>query len=504
MQRRHLLQTLLAAGSAPLFVRHACADSTARFDLGVASGCPRPQTVVLWTMLTGADLPPAVTVDWELAEDEAFTRIAARGRFEALAADAHSVHAEPRGLRPDRWYWYRFTALGQRSIVGRTRTAPAADARVERLDFAVASCQHHEVGRYAAWADVTAQELDVVLFMGDYIYEGGANASAPLERRHRGGTCRTLEGYRQRYAQYKADPQLQAAHAHLPWILLWDDHETSNDWAASQSQDLDPDFELRREAAAKAYWEAMPLPLSRRPHGTRLLMHERYDWGSLARLISLDDRQFRDPQVCPGPHHRGGSAHVRADACPALFDEKRTMLGADQEAWLAASWDRDRPWNLLLQQTLMAQMNWQDAPAQPPIHWTDGWDGYAPARRRLLDEMQAAGASNAVVLGGDVHANYVADIKRRYDEASPVIAAEFCATSVTSRGWKQSRIDRLLAHNPHVHYGRDERGTQRFTLRAGRLEMQARSVRDIWNPDSAIEVTARFAVEAGRAGVQRA
>ena len=380
MHRRQLLALAASGSLAPAFVRHAGAADLPRFALGVASGQPHAQGMVLWTRLTGPDLPPQVDVAWELAEDEAFTRIAARGVEQAVAPDAHSVHAEPAGLQPARWYWYRFTALGQRSDVGRTRTAPAPDARVGRLDFAIASCQRYDVGHYAAWRHAAAEPLDLVLFLGDYIYEY-ASAFNPV-RRVDGGKVRTLSGYRQRYAQYKSDPALQAAHAACPWLLVWDDHEVDNDYAGLQGQDLQLNFAAQRAAAYQAYWEHMPLPKATRPLDGAMRMFGSLDWGSLARIHLLDDRQYRDPQACPPPG-RGGSNTVKLADCADLSDPRRTLLGAEQERWLAGNWSLERPWNLLAQQTLMARYSWQD-PKDVGLFWTDGWDGYASARKRLL------------------------------------------------------------------------------------------------------------------------
>jgi alkaline phosphatase D len=169
--RRHVLTLTAGAALAPWFVRHAMAADTPRFALGIASGHPRADRLVLWTRLTGDPLPERVDVRWELAHDEAFKNIAASGVDVAEAAWAHSVHAEPAGLQPGRWYWYRFTALGQQSAVGRTRTAPAPDAAVSALRFTIASCQRWDHGHYAAWRHMATQELDLVLFLGDYIYE---------------------------------------------------------------------------------------------------------------------------------------------------------------------------------------------------------------------------------------------------------------------------------------------------------------------------------------------
>ncbi len=504
--------TLALAGSlggifVPAFVRHARAADLPRFALGVASGCPRPQGVVLWTRLTGPELPERVDVQWELAHDEAFTQVAARGREVADGAWAHSVHAEPAGLAPGRWYWYRFTALGQRSSVGRTRTAPAADtpAGTQPLRFAIASCHRWDHGHYAAWRHLAQQGrdegLDLVLFLGDYIYESGPVAGRV--RLHEGqGPARSLAQYRARYAQYKSDPALQAAHAAAPWLCVWDDHEVANDYAGLQGQDLEAGFADRRASAYQAYWEHMPFPASARPRGPDMRIHERYDWGRLARIHALDDRQYRDPQACPKPGHGGGNTVWLKD-CDTLADPRRTLLGEPQERWLAQGWSGQHGWNLLAQQTLMARFSWTDPSSDEGAKvWTDGWDGYAPARKRLLEGVQARRVPGVVVLGGDVHSHYVADLRADFDDAkAPVLATEFCGTSITSQGLPQARLDAALPWNPHVKYGRsDERGYMHFTLDAKRLQVQVRVLDDVLKEDSGIRTAARFVVEAGQAG----
>lgn len=498
LSRRQVVGSLLAA---PVFVRHALAADEPRFALGIASGHPRPDRVVLWTRLSGADLPASVDVRWELAHDEAFTQIAAHGTEVAEAAWAHSVHAEPQGLQPGRWYWYRFSALGQRSMAGRTRTAPAADA-LAPLRFSIASCQRFDHNHYAAWRHMATQDLDLVLFLGDYIYEYPSPPTAL--RVHQGTTVLTLDDYRARYAQYKGDPALQAAHALAPWITVWDDHEVENDYAAGMRQGgPDPFFASRRAVAAQAYWEHMPFPKAWRPKGTDLRLYDRYDWGRLARIQTLDDRQYRDVQACPKPNRRGSNT-VPLRECAALVDPRRSLLGERQERWLAEGWDTQRAWNLVAQQTLMARLSWTSTAGGGGTYWTDGWDGYAASRRRLLQGMADRRLPGAVVLGGDVHAHYVADLKADYDdERAPVIASEFCGTSIASHGMAQSRLTAALPHNPHLHYARsDQRGYVSFTLGAKRLDAQLHAVLDPKNPVSEVHVAARFAVELGRPGPQ--
>ncbi len=509
LNRRHLLTGLaaLTAGAAPAYLRHARAADTPRFALGIASGQPQSRTVVLWTMLTGADLPPQVDVAWELAEDEAFQRIAARGSEAARAEDQHSVHAEPQGLAPDRWYWFRFRALGQQSAVGRTRTAPAADARVQQLQYAIASCQRYDVGHYAAWRHAAAEPLDLMVFLGDYLYEYAAAPPANAVRALSGGRVKTLADYRARYALHKSDPALQAAHAAAPWLLVWDDHEVENDYASLQGEFLQADFASQRAAAYQAYWEHLPLPKAARPLNGEMRMHGRLDWGQLARIHLLDDRQMRDVQVCPKQPTRGGSNTVRVADCPALMDHRRSLLGAAQERWLADGWTTDRPWNLVAQQTLMARFSWEEPSAanQGGQFWTDGWDGYPAARRRLLQTVADKRVPGVVVLGGDVHANYVADLKVDFDDArSPVVASEFCGTSITSLGLDNARVAAAKAINPHVHFARsDQRGYVRFKLTPQALQADLMVLDNARDVASAIQLGGRFAVSAGQPGILR-
>lgn len=497
MQRRLWLKAGLAA---PLFVRHARADDLPRFTLGVASGQPRPDGMVLWTRLTGAGLPAHVEVQWELAHDEAFSRIAARGTELAEADWAHSVHAEPAGLEPGRWYWYRFQALGQRSRSGRTRTAPAADAAAS-LRLAIASCQRWDHGHYAAWRHLAGQELDAVAFLGDYIYEYPSVPSAV--RRHQGGLLRTLEQYRARYAQYKSDPSLQDAHAACPWWLVWDDHEVENDYAgAHDTTPLGADMAALRPAAYQAWWEHQPLPKALRPVGMAMRISQRVDWGRLARLHLLDTRQYRDAQACPPLLRSSGSRAVRARDCPALADPARSLLGAAQEHWLAEGWSLEQPWNLLAQQTLMARFG-----SHPDgRYWNDGWDGYPAARARLLGTVAQRQVPGVVVLGGDVHAHHVADLKVDFDDPkAAVVASEFCGTSISSRGRDQRGIDAARALNPHVHLSRgDRRGATVFDIDARQLQARLLSVDDPADPASAVQELARFVVDARRPGPQRA
>ncbi|MET0981581.1 MAG: alkaline phosphatase D family protein [Telluria sp.] len=440
------------------------------FSLGVASGSPLPNAVILWTRILPDPLdaasvsPLALTVRWEVAEDEAFRTVVAKGSAVASPALAHSVHVDATGLRPDRPYWYRFMLGNAVSPVGRTRTAPAPDAMPSMLKLVVASCQHWEFGHYAAHRHIAAAAPDLVAFLGDYIYEWG-----PYQLRHPARAIRsdesfTLAQYRARYAQYKSDPDLQSAHHAAPWIVTWDDHEVANDYAGDIDERLSRDFAARRAAAYQAFYEHMPLRLPPPKDGRfgSLRMFQRYDWGRLARFHMLDNRQYRSPLPCSKPG-RGGSNVVLARACDTLRDPSRTMLGSEQETWLAQGLSSSKArWNILAQQTPMAQSS--GVPVRAPEDgrfWTDGWDGYPVARRRLLDTLVRSGASNPLVLAGDVHTFYASALRRDFNrppsKANPVIAAEFCGTSITSSSRPQARTQENVERNPHMLYGRSDR-----------------------------------------------
>jgi alkaline phosphatase D len=511
--RREFLQALAAVGA-------ACASPALRaqgplrfaddpFRLGVASGYPRPDGAVIWTRIApdiaqangGLDAV-AIPVRWEVARDEKFASIAASGKVDAVPEWAHAVHVEPAGLEADRWYWYRFIAGGAASPVGRLRTAPAAGASPARLRFAFASCQQYEQGWFSAYRHMQGDDLDLVVFLGDYIYE--SSWGREHVRKHNRPEPYTLDDYRARYALYKSDPDLQAAHQAYSWIVTWDDHEVDNDYANDRPEDGMPaaQFLLRRAGAYKAYYEHMPLPSGMRPDGPNMRIYTSLAWGTLANFHIVDDRQYRDHQVCP--KKPGGSTVVDPEVCKEIRDASRSMFGAQQEAWLERGFTASRAqWNILAQQTLMAQSDRKAGDGQR--FWTDGWDGYPAARKRLLESMAATKLANPVVIGGDVHMHYVADLKPDFDdEKSPVVASEFCGTSVTAQGPSQKSVDALLPDNPHIKLARsDHRGYVRATIAGGKFSADLIALDTVKRQDSKASVLARFVVEDGKPGPQR-
>lgn len=481
------------------------------FTLGVASGYPTPDGISLWTRLAPQPLQPDggivvdewVAVTWQVAEDERFARIVAEGRQRAVSEFAHSVHIDVRGLRAGRPYFYRFIAGDEVSAVGRTVTAPAAGSMPERLRFAFGSCQHYEQGYFSAYRQIVEDAPDLMVFLGDYIYENSWGVD--LVRRHCAGEPRELGEYRVRHAQYKTDADLQRVHAAMPWLVTWDDHEVDNDSAGDQSEHLDPRFLLRRAAAYQAYFEHMPLPARMRPRTDgSMRIYTDVAYGDLARFFVLDNRQYRTPQPCPDPFKIGGATTADVATCTQLDDPAATILGDQQERWLLDGLASSRArWNVVAQQTLFTAKD--DDPGPGRKVWTDGWDGYPRSRANIYDTIEQHKVSNPLVVGGDIHATVLADLKRDpWDPASPVLASEVCATSITSQGQPQASYDARLANNPHLRYARsDRRGYCLLTI--GRdAQVDLRAMESVTSRDAGVATLARFAVEGGRPGWRKA
>jgi alkaline phosphatase D len=475
------------------------------FSLGVASGYPHSDSVLIWTRLApslagGGMEPEPAPVRWELAEDEGFKRIVRKGSALALPENAHALRVEVDGLAPARVYHYRFHCADATSATGRTRTAPGAGQADTRLRLAVASCQQYEQGYYVAHRHLAAEDCDLVAFVGDYIYE--SSWGRDHVRKHGTPEPVTLADYRDRYALYKSDADLQAAHAAAPWVTIWDDHEVDNDYAADRSEELDPAFAKRRVAAYKAFFEHMPL----RPSvlladgGVRII--DRLDWGGLAQLHLLDGRQYRSPQACPKPN-RGGSTMVGAE-CTDRLDPALSLLGAEQERWLDQGLGSSRAaWNLIVQTTLFVPA---PAPSRngAPVWWTDGWDGYPAARERLVKSIVERRPANPVILGGDVHCAVHANVHARPESPdSPVVAAEFVCTSITSQGFSSAKASAAMrALNPHIrHHDGMTRGYHLIEIGRDGLQASVRGVETVKRGDSRIATVASARVASGRAGL---
>lgn len=477
------------------------------FALGVASGDPLPDGMVLWTRLapkpleTGGGMPVApVEVAWEVAEDEQLGRVVQRGTVSARPEWAHAVHVEVSGLRPDRWYWYRFTAGGVASPVGRTRTMPAADALPERLRFAFASCQKYDSGFYTAYEHMVREELDLIVHLGDYIYEKGDAKDGV--RKHGQPEIFTVDQYRKRYAVYKADPALQAAHALAPWIVTWDDHEVSNNYAAeiheTPGKYTVAEFLKRRAAAYQAYFEHMPLRRAALPKGPDMLLYRGLGFGRLAAFHVLDTRQYRTDQPL-------GDGMKAPD--PVLLDPKGTILGQRQREWLFNGLERSAAtWNTLAQQVPVARIDRQAGPGEELS--MDKWTGYEHDRRALLRHFRDRKISNPVVITGDVHANWANELATDFDPMEKRnVATEFVGTSISSSGDgvdKPKHLAQVLGENPHVKFHNAERGYVRCEVTPKAWRTDFRTVVYVTKAGAPVTTRASFVVEAGRPVLNRA
>jgi alkaline phosphatase D len=479
------------------------------FAFGVASGYPTRHGMTLWTRLAldplvrGASLGVQdIRLEWEIASTPMFSRIVRRGEARAEARWGHSVHVDVQDLPAGREWFYRFRIGRFSSTTGRAWTAPTREPEAP-LRIGMMSCQHYEQGYYHAYRHLTEAGVDLVLHLGDYLYEG--NTAQPV-RRHDLGECRSLEDYRLRYAWYRSDSQLQAAHEACPWLVTHDDHEVDNDYAAEQAENPDEQsgFLARRAAAYQAYYEFMPLPRAARPRGASMQLYRTAELGDLLSIHLLDTRQYRSAQPCPTPPKRGGS-RVYVDQCVDWFDPNRSMLGSDQERWLDRSLRDSRArWNWLAQGVVFTRID--EDPGPRTLHWTDSWAGYPVARERLLDLIEGRSVRNPVILGGDIHAFIAADQRRETSSGpSPIVASELVTTSVSSGPPPQKVIDAYnrpdnrdvaLADGSHRGYLRLEVGSQR-------LEAQMICFDSVRTPSAEARVLARFAIEDGRRGLQR-
>jgi alkaline phosphatase D len=511
MSRRDLLKIAWSMGAAaiarPAFSTRvlAAVDFHAYpFSLGVASGDPLPDSVVLWTRLApdplhGGGMPMArVEVAWEIAGDRAFRNIVKKGTELARPELAHSVHVDVKGLEPARDYFYRFRSGAEISQVGRTRTAPAEGATVDRLRFGLCGCSHFETGYFTGYRRLAEEQFDFVIHTGDYIYEyradGGRNEGRI--RQHNSDEIYTVVDYRNRYAQYKADPDLIAAHRSAPFIVSFDDHEVENNYAGDADENGTPAefFVLRRAAAYQAYYEHMPLRASSLPTGSSIRIYRRFHFGSLIDLSLLDTRQWRSDQAC-GDGFR---------TCPAAHDPGRTMLGAAQEQWLFDNLPTvTARWTVLGQQVYSFARDMRQVNPDARFNM-DTWDGYAAARSRLYARLRETRAPNPIVLSGDVHVHFGADLKLDFaNPSSETVGVEFTNTSISAGGdgadvsatWEQTRPD-----NPHIKYHSARRGYVACTATPAAMRADFKILDRVTVAGAEAKTGGSLVVEAGRPG----
>lgn len=471
------------------------------FSLGVASGDPNSSSVVLWTRLApnpnDADggMPDTPTeVRWELANDESMKTIIAEGKTLSRPRLGHSVHVEAKGLKPNRWYWYRFHCGDATSPIGRTRTMPADDSNPEQIRFAFASCQHFEQGLYTAYEHMAHQPIDMVFHLGDYIYEYEAGRGGKV-RTHLGKETKSLDDYRGRYAQYRQDPLLQGMHAQCPWFVTWDDHEFDNNYADAISEEIqvDPaDFLKRRAAAYQAYYEMMPLRESSLPQGPNMQLFRQAKFGQLAKFYILDTRQYRTDQ----PNN-----DKKSPINEAALDQHNSMLGSDQRTWLKYHLDSmPARWNVLAQQVMMGMVGFPKEES-PLLYSMDQWPGYSHERMELMQWIHDKRIPNPVVLTGDIHSHWANELRiDDRDPKSPIVATEFVGSSISSGGNGQDKpkgLDQLMAANPGVKFHNQQRGYVLCSVTNKTWESEYIVVDQVTNPGGTCSTRAKFVIEAG-------
>jgi alkaline phosphatase D len=502
--RRGFLKMSAAAGAGVVTATEVTSASAwfgdTPFTLGVASGDPTPHSVVLWTRLApdptnGGGMPGLpVLVRWRVATDHRLRRVVRHGLAIAWPWLAHSVHVEVDGLDPDRWYFYQFSVGPYESPLGRTRTVPRRDAMVAEFRFAFASCQDWQNGFYTAYRHLAEEDLDLVVHLGDYIYESGPNPFGL--RQHDGPELESLASYRNRYALYRTDPHLQAAHAAFPWLTVPDDHEVDNNYAGAISQENAPTltFLPRRANAYRAYYEHMPVSDRLFPMGPSIRAYRGLTFGRLVRFNALDTRQYRTDQPC------GDSIQL---PCAGQLDSQQTMMGPAQEAWLLDRLGRSPArWNVIAQQTMLAKFDF--LPGTGEIYNMDQWDGYPLARARITSALEERQVQNAIVLTGDIHSSWVHDLKADFaDEFSATVGVEFIGTSISSNFPEQvvPLVQFALGDNPHTKYFEGlHRGYVRCTVTPELWRTDFRGVDSILTDQAGISTLASFVVEDGRPG----
>ncbi len=512
IERREFLRYMAMVSAIPTIALRAEGQVTSQlrlggnpFTLGVASGDPQPDGVVIWTRLApkpldGGGMPnEPVDVRWEVATDEAFGDVVQSGVALAMPQLGHSVHVEVAGLKPHRWYFYRFHVGNESSPVGRTRTAPAVDAIPDRIKFAFTSCQHFETGYFNGYPHMQKEDLDLVVHLGDYIYEYAGADKKP--RKHIGGEIETLDDYRTRYSQYRLDMTLQETHRLFPWLVTWDDHEFDNNYAnlVSEEDGISPEaFLARRMNAYQAYYEFMPLRRRSFPQGPDMTLYRGCQYGRLANFHVLDTRQYRTDQP-NGDHQKPMEGKV--------FDSNATMLGRKQENWLMSSLlQSPSTWNVLAQQVMMAPLNRGEG--ENRRYSMDQWPGYEVSRRRLLQFFHDRKISNPVVLTGDIHLNWVNDLQLDFqDPNSPLVGTELVGTAMTSGGNGGNVIpeyERAAAQNDFVRWYNSNRGYVSCELTPSTWTTHFQTTPFVDKPDSPLITKATFVIEQGKPGAKLA
>ncbi|GGF55383.1 alkaline phosphatase [Marmoricola endophyticus] len=505
--------SVLGTSAAPADLRPSAATSPlpqTPFTLGVASGDPEPDGFVIWTRLAirplaangrGGMPSQRYDVEWEVATDDRFRRVVRRGTVSAGPESAHAVHVEVTGLGPGREYWYRFRAAGYVSETGRSLSAPSLNKMPTALAMSFVSCSQFEHGWFTAYRGLAEDRPDLILHLGDYQYEYTANAyvaDSGNVRDHAGPETTTLAGYRQRYAQYRTDPDLRAAHAVAPWLAVFDDHEVDNNWAGFTPEHPEDQagFRQRRRDAFRAYYENQPLRRTSVPNGPHIQAYRRRHWGRLATFHVLDTRQFRDDQACDDGY----------DACPAAYDPKRSITGDTQEKWLLDGFrESSARWDLISQQVFFAQ---RDSDAGPvTVTSMDAWDGYVGSRDRITRGFVDAGVRNPVVLTGDVHAHWGSDLYDDYAADNPrTVGSELVTSSITSGGDgydSPTGEHPWFPQNPNLRFWTNLRGYVNTLITPDSMSADYRVVPKVSVKDQPVLTRATYAIEDRSPGLQQ-
>jgi alkaline phosphatase D len=479
------------------------------FKLGVASGDPVADGVVLWTRLAPFPFEPRAVdpvpfhVRWRVATDDRMQRMVASGIALAVPELAHSVHVEVSRLEPRTDYFYQFSCGGHDSPIGHTRTAPRPGDATSSARFTLASCQSYTDGYFSAFRDMATHDLDFILHVGDYVYESAYNDAL---RRIPVAEARDLWGYRALHAQYKLDPDLRQAHAHCPWLATWDDHEVANDWGGEYGPATAAgDWTARKAAAFQAYYEHMPLRLSARPAHGELRLYGRAVFGDLLELNILDTRQYRHLPACL---EKNGQARrwVSPTTCAGILDESRRLLGAEQEKWLLRGLGTQRcRWTVLAQPGVFAPLDMlEDEGLQLS---QDGWDGFFATRQRILDVLRQRRIANPISLGGDIHSFYAGHVTAEpLSEKSPPLLTEIVATSISAGGGGEERYQagqRLLRQQPFATYWDNRwRGYVLNEVTHRGWQADLRKVEDVRSPASRVSLLDRLEIDSARVGVK--
>jgi alkaline phosphatase D len=479
------------------------------FSHSVASGDPLADAVILWTRVTPASTGAPVRVWWEIARDVAFEERVAAAEVTTDASRDFTVKVDAKGLRAGRTYYYRFFAEGRQSPVGRTKTAPVGE--VKQVRMGVASCSNYASGYFLAYRELAAADLDVVLHLGDYIYEyggGGFGDDEGVMRAHEPNTeILSLSDYRTRYAQYRRDPDLKEVHRQHPFIIVWDDHESANDAWNGGAQNHDPALEgmwaMRRANAEQAWREWQPV---REQADGRIWRS--FAFGDLIDLVMLDTRLWgREEQV-------NGTTAQRA--------AERTLLGQDQEQWLYDNVTKSEArWFVVGQQVMMGQLK----PAGRPnsagggtILNGDQWDGYWAGRDRFFATVRAAqekrDRSNLVVLTGDIHTSWAIDLTEDpnnsmfYDKdtGKGAVGVEFVTPGVTSPGLPfltASITATIYRQNPHIRwFDVVKRGYMVLDITPERVQNAWHHFDDIRDPQGASRFAGAYSTRLEAPGLQ--